>query len=391
MRDMIDIYNKRLQEAVKRSKSIICEPPLQLIFEVTRHCNLHCNYCCCIASCMQRTKNVEFDINIIYHMEYEISKAQSIIFAGIGEPLQFKQIYKMIKFIREKNSDCMIIIPTNGMIRLTDNEISLLSEYKILLTFSIDSIDPKIQEITRPDSNVLEIIKNIEYITNYKKLNGLIYPDMSILSVVTKNSINHLKDITTFAIDGGCTGHVLSDLYHFDCIENFYNENVVKNKRDVDLLKVEIDKIFNLSNKQRNFYIDGSYIHKKYDSINHIELNQKISNSICLDPWIFSTILIMGTITSCMTEGRIYFNLLNYNNKSIDELLDKLMMYWDEPSSDFYNSIKNQIQTSGNTFMQIWNSEPVLNLRYELQQNKPSEICKNCIKNKNHNTWYNCS
>lgn len=330
-----------------RSKSLTSPPPSQITFEITRKCNLKCTYCYPHRKDLKGISHPDIDPLFIYNMKDEISKANVITFSGFGEPLLNKEIFNFIDFIRKNNDHCEISVPTNGTYFIPPEQIKILSENKVGILVSLDSTIQEIQDITRPNTSVDYIMENIKYIS--KELDMYDYKRIVVGSVITKHT--KLYDLTKFVIDSGCNGHFIIDLKK-EPNESFYNNNAIISKEDLINIKEQIIYVYNTLVRNRNFLLFGSILFK-YEGMNDLYKKINIQNKKCLDPWLYTNILVNGDVTSCARTScrQIYGNL------------------------------------NDDSFMNIWNSKKVQKFRNKMER----EECKKCIENNLFNTWYRCS
>jgi MoaA/NifB/PqqE/SkfB family radical SAM enzyme len=194
---------------------------------------------------------------------------ETIIYIG-GEPLIYKNIETLFDVANKFNVKQEMI--TNGLL-LTKEIIRKIVDYDIKLTLSIDSVDKNIYENIRVGGNFNTLLKNVEYIYEYRCLKHS-KNDFAINTVLSRWNIEYednFIEIIKFA-----------KKYCFTTI-NIYCDNNESNK---DLQKKYVEK-FNL---QRDILIE---LANKYDinlniyfgSLNKSIDKDKVDCKFCFFPW----------------------------------------------------------------------------------------------------------
>lgn len=170
-----------------------------LQIRVTNQCNLKCRYC----SVDAKEKNFQFlPIKTIKEviMESLPLGVREISITG-GEPFYYKELNELLRFFRNF-SYIIIVISTNGM-NITEEQIQLLTNIpNLIISVSLDSLDPEKNSCLRLFSNSITIKRNILKLIQ----NGI---DVSISTVITKNNmnINELEDLILWSINLGLKRH----------------------------------------------------------------------------------------------------------------------------------------------------------------------------------------
>lgn len=200
-----------------------------LVINVTDKCDMQCQYCPDggenleknLQSCDMRSIKA-----LIKIFKSSISKFdKSVIRITGGEPLSKETEQRTVEILKEaiNNGYEKIVLCTNGIYfsEAYKNNIELFDfiKEKLLLKFSLDSIDEKIfNEITRTSGRLATVMSNIIYA---KELGF----DIELNVVVTKYNIDKLMDIYEFAAKNSLIGIKLLTV-------NDFGGNV----KDIDLL-----------------------------------------------------------------------------------------------------------------------------------------------------------
>jgi MoaA/NifB/PqqE/SkfB family radical SAM enzyme len=151
--------------------------PIMLDFKADYACNLACIMCSGLSSskiAIERTgqiyKNV-YDISGFFEeLRLLAPNLKEVRFSG-GEPMLSEFYKKIWEILISVNSNIEIFIQTNGTI-LTNNLRSVFSRGRFHFNISIDSINPIKYAQIRQNSELGNVLKNIEYFKNYCQSNN---------------------------------------------------------------------------------------------------------------------------------------------------------------------------------------------------------------------------
>lgn len=152
---------------------------------LTLRCNQHCKYC-------HRFLGIgEMDIE---HNKKVISKIaeegiRDLTFTG-GEPLLYPGLIELVKFAKEKGMRIKII--SNGEILAQNPKMREIYDYLDSITFSIDSINPDMNENLGRGYNHCENIKTVLESLRENELK------VNINTVVNKMNLGTLEDLGNF-------------------------------------------------------------------------------------------------------------------------------------------------------------------------------------------------
>lgn len=158
----------------------------EICWNITARCNQNCKYCHRFLNIMDLTYNE--NLNILNNLEK--SGVTSITWTG-GEALLLNGIDDLLKISYNKGIKNKII--TNGKI-LTKERIDKIYKYLDSITLSIDSISNDINDSLGRGRNHFKEIKEILDYIKEKEYDVKV----RINSVVCKNNINSIGDLTTF-------------------------------------------------------------------------------------------------------------------------------------------------------------------------------------------------
>lgn len=152
-----------------------------LCWNITEKCNENCKFCYrkkCQDNTLEENKKIFDNLSQI-----SIGK---ISFCG-GEPFLYKDLFLLVKHIREKNPNIKLSITTNGKC-LNDDLLEETLKYFDWISFSIDSSNEDINEdMGRGNEHLAKVIQLLEKCNNKIKI--------KINTVVTKVNKDDLENI----------------------------------------------------------------------------------------------------------------------------------------------------------------------------------------------------
>jgi radical SAM protein with 4Fe4S-binding SPASM domain len=186
--EKVGIISRRLTEnennndLLEKATQVIAESPTQIDFKLGNICNIKCRICSSINSHAWRKEEqalygISFDQNFDQTWVESDSRwnqfksmpdtLTSLLISG-GEPLLIKKNFEFLKYcIENGRSKVMTVrIVTNGTVKLTDEMISILQQFKmVVIMYSIDDIGPAFDYQRYPanwkkvEDNFLEAMK----------------------------------------------------------------------------------------------------------------------------------------------------------------------------------------------------------------------------------------
>jgi MoaA/NifB/PqqE/SkfB family radical SAM enzyme len=246
------------------------EEPILINWLISETCNFNCKYCYA-ADVMQANHERKETIEVASHiLRYS---PLAVVLSG-GEPLLFPKLDEALNALGGKTG---IIIDTNGYI-YKEELIPLLKKYNAFVRISLDSANPKKNNITRPlkhshqtASESLNIIFN--NIVSYIKQDI----QVSIQTVVSSINKNDLEDIYKVLPKLGANGWRLFLTVKPNNDENIkgYNEVMLSGKS-----KTIEDAVIDVRSKMQKF--SDRYISNSYFSLQTVEMSDSRKNSVIL-------------------------------------------------------------------------------------------------------------
>lgn len=191
------IFNKiKMNYLMKFNKSTKVSFPSNIMIELNNHCNLHCT------TCPREYKfGKEMDKGF---MDFEMVKniidqtwvyLDSVGLTGMGETFYYKDIEKVVDYIKNKNKGIIISLSTNAVLPDFLEKVKRVVNKVDTIQVSVDGIDEIYNKI-RLNSN-FELFKN--------NLKSLIYltknttTNLMLNMVVTKENYSQMHTMVKFA------------------------------------------------------------------------------------------------------------------------------------------------------------------------------------------------
>lgn len=175
------------------------KPPVRISFEPTISCNMRCPMC-------DRTKKAEYEMHRDKRLPYETVKTflnevgqlgiRYFLFIGGGEPLMDQHIIEYMQIL--KSYGVYVHLWTNGTL-ISEDIAPQLTRYCDMITVSLDSPDPAINDISRGVSGAAE--RSIAGLRLLRKNSDSLF--LRIHSVISPLNIDHLRKTADFAAETG--------------------------------------------------------------------------------------------------------------------------------------------------------------------------------------------
>ena len=292
--------------------------PVRISFEPTIACNLNCPMC-------DRTKKDDFIKHRDEKLPYETTKAflyevgrlgvRYFLIIGGGEPLMDPHIIEYMRIL--KDGGVYVHLWTNGTL-IDEENAPLLAEYCDMITVSLDSPDPAVNDISRGVEGATE--KAVSGIRLLRKHSDRLF--LRIHSVISALNIDHLRDIADFAAENSVTEIGGALIAPFD----FLPQNMKFSKEQIGKLSNKIEDLCEYA-KTKGVALAGCYANvsaKIIQNLSHIqkmyadpaELSEK--HITCMGLWGQATVRPNGDVSvCCFTYKPILGNL---NNNSFEEI-----------------------------------------------------------------------
>jgi MoaA/NifB/PqqE/SkfB family radical SAM enzyme len=186
---------------MKDYKSLYDRGRINAWLDITTYCNAACPQC---HRTDPKTLNKVDWLPLIQWSFEDFKKAfpiktlkyiKNFNFCGsLGDPIMNKNIFKMCEYIVD-NSDCYIIINTNGSIReeFWWTHLSYIIRYRGIIIFDVDGINQEMHSHYRQKTDLKLILNNIKAYKQY----GLV----GIFTVIYKHNEDYLKEIYDMVSD----------------------------------------------------------------------------------------------------------------------------------------------------------------------------------------------
>lgn len=175
--------------------------PVRISFEPTISCNLNCPMC-------DRTQKSDYSKHRDEKLPYETTKAfmhevghlgvRYFLFIGGGEPLIDSHILEYMQIL--KSYGVYVHLWTNGTL-IDDKNAPLLAQFCDMITVSLDSADPAVNDICRGSAGATE--KAVNGLRLLRKNSDSLF--LRIHSVISALNIDSLRDIAELAAEIGVT------------------------------------------------------------------------------------------------------------------------------------------------------------------------------------------
>lgn len=235
--------------------------PFNLIWAISPVCNLRCIYC--FPNAKEVSKVMSFlnmdEIKIIIKALVK-AKVFSVVITG-GEPLLYPKIWEVISMLHQNNISVGIV--TNGTIINEDILNKIKTNYNYLgISVSLDSVVPKINEITRGKNTThktIETIKLLQTVTSILSVSITLtqynyYSLVETISYLKRMGIKHINiaDLKPFGEKKDYEKYKLNNSQTENLKE--YLLKLVNDNRDI-LINLEENLMFEMMKKNDSMKI----------------------------------------------------------------------------------------------------------------------------------------
>lgn len=154
-------------------------------YNITKACNLSCNYCYSIND----NSNVSMNNNSIILDKLSKLNTNAITLIG-GEPFCHPHFYEILNSIKSQKSINSIYIVTNGTL-INETKISEFKDSRINIQISLDSIHEEINCLTRGVNTLGKVLDGIKLL----KSNNI---NIKVMQVLTSSNINDAKEFYNY-------------------------------------------------------------------------------------------------------------------------------------------------------------------------------------------------
>lgn len=165
-----------------------------------------CNYSCimCKKSSIDDKGHYEdpgdMEFDDLEALLHSVARYVSVVRITGGEPLLFKDIYRLIDLFDELGLKYTIL--TNGSL-LTPEVGKRLMKNCIGISISIDSPDPENYKAIRVNGSLDRVVANVENINRLKKESGSRMPDLNLAATTFSFNVSDMPALVEFAADHG--------------------------------------------------------------------------------------------------------------------------------------------------------------------------------------------
>lgn len=299
--------------------------PLYATWDITRTCNLHCEFCSASAL---GSKGIVDDDNTLTIAKKIIENKMKYISIRGGEPTLVKQLPEIIKMLVENN--VFVEVVTNGF-NINDNFLNKIKELNknlIRLKISLDSTDESINDSIRGKGSYVLATNAIK---NCHKHN---YP-FRVQMVVTNKNKDDIENMYEFVSSYGCTSFGTSLMLPMGrgitmdkvLVDEKLLKDLIRIKKNETTTKLEK---LGMGIDGFKFYED---IYKDMDLTDDDAYKFSVLKCNCAKTRI--NIDFNGDIYPCDMTKYEKFKLGNILENTIDE-------FWNSPNSDKFNRLSRR-------------------------------------------------
>lgn len=303
--------------------------PKYVEVEVSTACNLRCRMC---EHTYWKEKNQMMTINQLKGIVDQFSGLKWIGLTGIGESFLNPDFSKMINLVKKKNIylelyDSFFLIDKKQSKNLIKNKVDRM-------IVSLDAANQKTYEKIRKGAKFNLVISNIKGLRKLKLELRSYYPEITFHYIISKENIGEVPafiDLVKEIMDGEMTS-----IYFTAILHPFSN---IK-KMVVEIPDTLVEEV---SEKCRRYGIKVAWNR----NISAVKESTKKCNE-----WTMPFIFVDGTVIPCCAGNEA--NMRNFQRKT---------------------SLGNIFNDS---FKDIWESKPYIELRQMIHDGKVPLACKNC-------------
>ena len=328
----------------------ICEwPPSIFEIETTTLCNMNPPCVMCDQCILGKTPHIpEISKDFISKINPYLKYIRKISLHGRGEPLLSKTVFDILDVVDSKNVWTMF--NSNGLLLTAEMSRKLILKGLKEINFSIDAATPQTYRKIRRTDGLIQVMKNIKFLSMLKKENKTIFPRILVNMILMEENKKELLDFITLAQEVGADGVYMRLLEKIDqnhivkdngfCF-NYYNQMI--NTDSVEFRGL-------VSSAQRKAQEVGvKFITDHHEILEVLEKDSSDFPSVlgnepfCKKPWENFLITVEGEVKICCHMVRYSLGNLRIHN-----------------------------------FWELWNGEQAVNIRKKILNGKFPEECFNC-------------
>lgn len=190
--------------------------PRSIFMEITPLCNLRCVFCPCYIEGEEVTRDRAAEYMSIENFRRIIDRIAGrfnfqICFTYSGEPLINKDLYEMLKYLKDRSIPS--VVHSNAMLLTRDNAARLLDAGLDRFIVSFDGATKETYEDVRRGSDFGRVMENIRGLIRERGSRGLVRPFVEMQFVVTSKNRHEVplfkKLCGELGVDNGYTKSLL--------------------------------------------------------------------------------------------------------------------------------------------------------------------------------------
>jgi MoaA/NifB/PqqE/SkfB family radical SAM enzyme len=174
--------------------------------EVTSRCNAACIYC----PQPLLYKKEHMPLALFKKLLPFTGYTDLVYLQGWGEPLLNPDLFAMIKSCKEKGK--RVGFTTNGMLLNDENIRRLVDLETDIISVSLAGTTPETHNRIRKGTDLVNVIKNIDYLQSIKVQKRSPYPAIHFAYIMIASNLHELKDVVELAKNSGVEQIVCSNL-----------------------------------------------------------------------------------------------------------------------------------------------------------------------------------
>ena len=273
----------------------VSNEPVFANIEITTQCNLNCRYC---ARSLWGKQSEDMSKALFHDLLDMLPHAYRITLVGLGEPLIHPDI---LDFVSEAASQGRrVALVTNGTRLDTSLSRELIRAGLQSITFSIDTLNQEVISDLKSGTDVGRVIENmkafIEIASSMRPIS------IAVFSAVSKETVQHLHQLTDLISESGVNVWMLSDLNFAhnvdDSLWKNMNEGIATSVREtvayafskkVPVLSVHgLEEFGMVSRYKEHLLFPPSQLYQRSDT-----------HRWCFSPWQTVPIDVRGNMTVC--------------------------------------------------------------------------------------------
>jgi radical SAM protein with 4Fe4S-binding SPASM domain len=303
--------------------------PFGIKFEVSSLCNLRCIMCPLTKGLKRKQGILKFSN---FKQVYDEISPSYLNLTGIGEPLLNPDLFKIIKYARDKGT--IVKLDTNATLLDKKNIKKLLLSKPSIISVSIDGSDKRTYEKIRRGAKFDSVINNLKDLVeqrNNMKSRTKIHVNFVLLKENIKNIVKFIKYIDSLGVDS-INGDIALPLGGNKNIKEREIDKKIIKKTKQELRKINTNASLNIEHV--NDFLNYGWKNPK-----------KYRRKICFYPWYYPSITWDGFLIPCcyVCDNEVVFG----------------------------NVLKDG-------FMNVWNGKKIREFRKSLAK-KREGFCRNCF------------